>query len=91
MCDATSRTTYNNVQNWHRELTRVCGEGIPIVLVGNKCDVEDRVLREEDITFHRKKNLRYFDISAKSGHNFEKPFEWLARTLLRCVALAMLR
>lgn len=33
------------------------------------------------ITFHRKKNLAYFDISAKSNYNFEKPFLWLARKL----------
>ena len=33
------------------------------------------------ITFHRKKNLQYFEISAKSNYNFEKPFLWLARKL----------
>ena len=33
------------------------------------------------ITFHRKKNLQYYDISAKSNYNFEKPFLWLARKL----------
>jgi len=32
------------------------------------------------ITFHRKKNLQYYDISAKSN-NFEKPFLLLARKL----------
>lgn len=33
------------------------------------------------ITFHRKKNIQYFDISAKSNYNFEKPFLWLAKKL----------
>ena len=33
------------------------------------------------ITFHRKKNLQYYDISARSNYNFEKPFLWLARKL----------
>jgi len=28
-----------------------------------------------------KKNLQYYDISAKSNYNFEKPFLWLARKL----------
>jgi GTP-binding nuclear protein Ran len=31
--------------------------------------------------FHRKKNLQYYDISAKSNYNFEKPFLWLARKI----------
>lgn len=29
----------------------------------------------------RKKNIQYFDLSAKSNFNFEKPFLWLARRL----------
>jgi len=80
MFDVTSRITYKNVPNWHRDLTRVC-EGIPIVLCGNKVDVKDRKVKAKTITFHRKKNLQYFDISAKSNYNFEKPFLWLGRKL----------
>ncbi|CAL7941605.1 unnamed protein product [Xylocopa violacea] len=46
MFDVTSRVTYKNVPNWHRDL------------------------------------VRYYDISAKSNYNFEKPFLWLARKLI---------
>jgi GTP-binding nuclear protein Ran len=92
MFDVTSRITYKNVPNWHRtrspvphsnigDLVRVC-ENIPIVLCGNKVDVKDRKVKAKQITFHRKKNLQYFDISAKSNYNFEKPFLWLARKLV---------
>ena len=42
MFDVTSRITYKNVPNWHRDLERVC-ENIPIVLCGNKVDVKVRV------------------------------------------------
>jgi GTP-binding nuclear protein Ran len=107
MFDVTSRMTYKNVPNWHRDLVRVC-ENIPIVLCkycivflqnlllhsyysyfffffsttgGNKVDIKDRKVRPKQITFHRKKNLQYYDISAKSNYNFEKPFLWLARKL----------
>ena len=34
MFDVTSRVTYKNVPNWHRDLVRVC-ENIPIVLTGS--------------------------------------------------------
>jgi len=81
MFDVTSRITYKNVQNWHKDLVRVC-EGIPIVLCGNKVDIKDRKVKPKQITFHRKKNLQYYDISAKSNYNFEKPFLWLARKLV---------
>ncbi|KAI6045677.1 GTP-binding nuclear protein RAN [Pisolithus marmoratus] len=91
MFDVTSRITYKNVPNWHRDLERVC-ENIPIVLCGNKVDVKARVIERPPtqerkvktgaVTFHRKKNLQYFEISAKSNYNFEKPFLWLARKLV---------
>jgi len=81
MFDVTSRVTYKNVPNWHRDLVRVC-ENIPIVIVGNKVDIKDRKVKAKAITFHRKKNLQYYDISAKSNYNFEKPFLYLARKLI---------
>lgn len=99
MFDVTSRITYKNVPNWHRDLERVC-ESIPIVLCGNKVDVkvcivssylipskhvmssQERKVKTGAVTFHRKKNLQYFEISAKSNYNFEKPFLWLARKLV---------
>eukprot|EP01062_Namystynia_karyoxenos_P010930 TRINITY_DN1390_c0_g1_i5.p1 TRINITY_DN1390_c0_g1~~TRINITY_DN1390_c0_g1_i5.p1 ORF type:complete len:250 (+),score=133.68 TRINITY_DN1390_c0_g1_i5:87-752(+) len=80
MFDVTSRQTYKNVPNWHRDVVRVC-ENIPIVLVGNKVDVMERAVKARQITFHRKKNLQYYDVSAKSNYNFEKPFLWLAKKL----------
>ena len=63
------------------DLVRVC-EQVPIVLCGNKVDVKERKVKAKTITFHRKKNLQYYDISAKSNYNFEKPFLWLARKLV---------
>jgi len=81
MFDVTSRITYKSVSVWHRDLTRVC-ENIPIVLCGNKVDVKDRKVKPRHIIFHRKKpNIQYYDISAKSNYNFEKPFLWITRKL----------
>ena len=102
MFDVTSRITYKNVPNWHRDLERVC-ENIPIVLCRNKVDVkvwhllvrrrpvvdiqhlstsQERKVKTGNVIFHRKKNIQYFEISAKSNYNFEKPFLWLARKLV---------
>lgn len=81
MFDVTSRRTYDDVLNWHKDLIRAC-ENIPIVLVGNKVDVKDRRVKAKQITFHRKAKLQYYDLSVKSNFNIEKPFLWLARQLL---------
>ena len=42
-------------------------------------------MKTGQVTFHRKKNIQYFEISAKSNYNFEKPFLWLARKLVGLV------
>lgn len=80
MFDVTARVTYKSVPHWYKDLVRVC-ENIPIVLCGNKVDCKDRKVKPKDIHFHRKKNLQYYDISAKANTNFEKPFLYIARKL----------
>ncbi|KAF3441174.1 hypothetical protein FNV43_RR15086 [Rhamnella rubrinervis] len=80
MFDVTACLTYKNVPTWHRDLCRVC-ENMPIVLCGNKVDVKNRQVNAKQVTFQRKKNLQYYEISAKSNYNFEKPFLYLAKKL----------
>jgi GTP-binding nuclear protein Ran len=80
MFDVTSRISYKNIRDWHRDIKRVC-ENIPIVVVGNKVDVKDRKVKAKSMTYHRKFNLQYFDISAKANYQLDKPFLWLARQL----------
>jgi len=81
MFDVTSRVTYKSVPHWYKDIIRVCEVKIPVVLCGNKVDCKDRKVKPKDIHFHRKKNLQYYDISAKSNYNFEKPFLYIASML----------
>ena len=46
-------------------------------------------VKAKQITFHRKKNLQYYDISAKSNYQFEKPFVWLLRRMINDVNLTL--
>lgn len=80
MFDTTSLVSYKNVEKWYNDIREV-SPNIPIVLVGNKCDSRDRKVSADRITFHRKHNLAYFDISAKSNYNFDKPFVMLDNIL----------
>ncbi|KAL1401380.1 hypothetical protein pipiens_001956 [Culex pipiens pipiens] len=72
----TSRVTYKNCSNCHRDLVRVWGI-IAILLCGNKIDIKDRKVRAEACSTGKKDN-----ISAKFNYNFEKPFLWLTRKLV---------
>jgi GTP-binding nuclear protein Ran len=81
MFDLTSRISYKNVAKWHKDLTRIT-PNIPIVLVGNKADVKERKMKASQIVFHRRRNLQYYDVSAKSNYQYEKPFIWLLKCLV---------
>ncbi|CAO3616952.1 unnamed protein product [Mucor hiemalis] len=74
MFNVTSRITYKNVPNWHCDLS--------VSVRTSLLFFAERKVKAKTITFHRKKNLQYYDISAKSNYNFEKPFLWLARKLI---------
>lgn len=80
MFDTTSRLSYKNVPYWYKDIVRIC-DNIPMVLLGNKIDDANRKVKPKMITFHRKKNLQYYDISAKSNYQIEKPFIYIMRKL----------
>ena len=88
MFDVTSRISYREVPNYFRDLVRVA-DSIPICLVGNKCDCADRTVKPKHIMFHRKKNLQYYDVSAKAHYNIMKPFLWLAKRLVNSPQLEL--
>eukprot|EP00923_Selenidium_pygospionis_P043642 GHVN01075326.1.p1 GENE.GHVN01075326.1~~GHVN01075326.1.p1 ORF type:complete len:217 (+),score=21.70 GHVN01075326.1:138-788(+) len=82
MFDTTSLDSYKALPLWYRDMCRVC-DMIPTVLVGNKVDVHDRRVKPKQIVFHRKKNLQYYDISATSRYNLDKPLLWIAKSLTK--------
>lgn len=75
--DLTSAVTSKNITSWQRDLLRVC-PGMPIVVCGNK---SDRKVRKSFGFSPRIRRFQYYEISAKRGHNVEKPFLWLAKKL----------
>jgi GTP-binding nuclear protein Ran len=48
-------------------------KNIPIVLYFYTVDVKDRKVKAKFYCLSLKKDNQYYDISAKSNHNFEKP------------------
>lgn len=80
MFDTTVRASYEHVPDWYKLLVDA-NENLPTVLVGNKVDLKDRKVKPRDITYHRKKNLQYYDISVKKLYNWEKPILWLTKRI----------
>jgi GTPase SAR1 family protein len=59
-------------------------ESIAIVLIGNKCDVDNReVTTEEGQGVANEFNLKYFETSALSNLNIDDAFNYLTQEILR--------
>mmetsp|Transcript_41444 Transcript_41444/g.81967 ORF Transcript_41444/g.81967 Transcript_41444/m.81967 type:complete len:325 (-) Transcript_41444:107-1081(-) len=80
MFDRTMRSSYKSIARLHGQVLQSCGV-VPTVLVGNKVEVQSRQIRAKDVAYHRRKGLQYYDVSACTCLNFEKPLLWLARRL----------
>jgi GTP-binding nuclear protein Ran len=78
MFDVTNKSTYKDLDSWYSKMPH----DVPTVLCGNKVDCKDRQVKPKDISFHRKRDMMYYDISVKSNYNFEAPFVYLIRKLL---------
>ncbi|KAG2385988.1 hypothetical protein C9374_003137 [Naegleria lovaniensis] len=82
MFDVTNRSSFKNTSYWHRDIVRVCGETIPIVLCGNKVDLLKQ--RKVKSFYHVKygPKLPYFEVSALANCNIEQPMLYLMRKLM---------
>ena len=81
MFDLTSRSTYNSIPQWHRDITNVKPD-IPIVVIGNKIDLERKV-KSNAITFPKRKKLKYFETSVKDDIGIIEPFVELLQQYLQ--------
>lgn len=82
MFDTQSRASYKNISYHVKTVTSVCGNDVPMVLCGNKVDIAERKVKPMDVVVHRKLKCDYYDVSAKSSYNIQRPFLSLARRLL---------
>ena len=74
--DISSRDSFNNVMSWIEDCKNQSPKTIFMVLVGNKCDLEDKrqVSYEEGKELADKNQLLFFESSAKDGINVEEIF-----------------
>ena len=78
--DVTSKKTFENVNLWLEEIKEHFDNPC-LVLLGNKVDIEKEkweVTKEEIEQFAKKKNMAYFETSAKTSKGINESFVHLA-------------
>ncbi len=80
--DLTNPKSFQNLEKWRREILSSFGP-ITMFVVGNKADLEGKMLGEEGLKYAKGINASYFETSAKTGANIEELFKSMAELLIK--------
>ncbi|KAL7713053.1 Ras-related protein Rab-1 [Entamoeba marina] len=79
--DITNRESFNNIEYWMRNIEANADQNVNKILIGNKCDAEDKrvVSNEEGQQMASRLGLPFLETSAKNSLNVDECFTQLAR------------
>ena len=77
--DITQKSTFDNIDNWIKGLMSQLGNNVNIIILGNKCDLENerQITKEQGEEKAKEYNAGFFEVSALSGKNIDNAFETL--------------
>ena len=84
MYDITNRDSFKTISKWWKNILDNKEKDFPVILVGNKIDLEDerQVQREEGEIIAKEFNFKFFEVSNKDGTNVEKSSRELINLVL---------
>jgi len=80
--DLTNPQSLLKVPGWISSIKKSVKKTIPMIILGNKSDLERQVERSEAEDLARRLNCEYLETSAKTGNNVELAFEMIAKACL---------
>ena len=84
--DVTNQETFDNLIYWINSIKNHMEseiDKIPVIVIGNKIDLEEREVKFEDAQlFCKDKNYPYFETSAKSGANIDEAMRSLVKEII---------
>ena len=80
--DLSSSQTLLKIPGWISSIKKTVKKTIPMILLGNKADLEREVDRIEAEDLAKRLNCEYMETSAKTGQNVELAFEKIAKACL---------
>ena len=69
------RRSFENIENWMKQILANTDNDTIVLLIGNKADVEDReVEKSEGENLAAQYKIQFFETSAKTGQNIQETF-----------------
>ncbi|KFY26590.1 hypothetical protein V493_04000 [Pseudogymnoascus sp. VKM F-4281 (FW-2241)] len=83
--DVTDERSFNNIRTWFSNVEQHATEGVNKILIGNKCDWDDKrtVSTERGQALADELGIPFLEVSAKANINVEKAFFSLASDIKR--------
>lgn len=79
--DLSRQETFDHVAKWHEQIVRYASEEVPVIVVGNKSDLEKVVDESAINAICKDKYMHYYEASASSGNNIEQIFTHLSKLI----------
>jgi len=83
--DISNPKSFDNIQKWLRNITDFASEDVIRILLGNKCDMEEKRMistnRGQEIASQN--GIKFYETSAKNNININEAFMTLATDILR--------
>lgn len=82
--DITDPDSFNNLNNWLVEIEKNASKYVYKILVGNKCDLEEKrkVSYEQGKEFADQYNMKFIETSAKTSHNVAEAFVTMTKEII---------
>ena len=81
--DLTNKESFNNIQNWIKEVTTYTGQDVIILCLGNKNDLKKEIDKNTIDEFKKKTKLEIINVSAKTGEGIEESFKHIKEQLIK--------
>ena len=82
--DITNAKSFDNIAKWLRNIDEHANEDVERMILGNKCDMEDKrvVSKERGDAIAKEHNIKFLETSAKVNHQYWQKCSVFHRILL---------
>ena len=83
--DITRKQSFDSVDRWINDLRAAADKNLSIIIIGNKCDLEDQrqVNKEQGEEKAKNYEVAFMETSALSGENLDKAFEKMINSVYK--------